>query len=92
MAGTDERLITGVVAGKPLDLQGKRLVSFRREVDQLDLVSHLGRWIGGIWRREPEISLERIQGGAVFHRPSDKGLGHEVDTGERRVRRLDRQR
>src|SRR5258708_2721381 len=89
---TDERLVTGVVAGKPLDLEGKRLVSLRGEVDQLDFVSYFGRRRGGIWRREPEVSLEGIQGGAIFDRPTDKGLGREVDRGERRVGRLDRQR
>ena len=90
--GTDERLITGVIAGKPSDLESKRLVSFRGEVDELDLVSHFGRRFSGVWRREPEISLERIKRRAVFHRTTDKRPGHEVDRGERRIRRLDRQR
>src|SRR5713101_5877678 len=70
MVRTDERLITGVIAGKVLDVEGKRLVSFRGEVDQLDLVSHFGRREGRVRRREPEISLERVQSGPILQRPA----------------------
>ena len=91
VVGVDERLIAGVVASKPLDLERQRLVVFRREVDQLDLVSDFRGRVGGVWRRKPEISLEDVKGGTNFDRPADKGPGREVDPGERRVRCLDRQ-
>jgi len=70
MAGTDECLITGVVAGKILDLQGEWLVALLLsislvifharlliEIDQLDFVPHFGRWRSRIRWREAEVAL-----------------------------------
>jgi hypothetical protein len=55
VVGADERLVTGIVASKILDLEGERLVRLLVKVDQLDLVSNFGRRRGGIRRREPKI-------------------------------------
>src|SRR6266853_4987027 len=68
----DKRLVAGVVAGKPTDLQGERLIRFLVEVDQLDLVPDFGGRCGGIRRRESEIPLKNVEGGTAFYRPFDK--------------------
>src|SRR6266702_2134119 len=69
-AAADKGLLELGVVGEPLDLEGERLIAFRIEVDQFDLVSHFGRRGGGIRLRKSEIPLEAVERGTILDRPS----------------------
>ena len=86
-----ERLVSRYVTGEIHDLEHKRLPNFGK-VDELDLMTNFWGRGSRIRRREAEITLQRIERRSTLHRTDGKGVRHEVDAGEGRVRRLDRQR
>ena len=55
-------------------------------------MADFGRGWSGIRRRESEIPLKRVQRRTRPNRINNKGIGHEIDAGERRVRSFVRQR
>src|SRR5262249_34737966 len=88
----DERLLEGLVVRKALEIEGNRLSSLLPEIEQLDLVPCLRRRRAGVGGVKSEVTFQAVERGALFDWSARKRPGHEVDRGERRVRRLDGQR
>src|SRR5262252_7210398 len=61
------------------------------EIDQLDLVPDFRGGRSGVRRRETEIAPEGVERRAGQHRSADKRPRDKIDSGERRICRLDRQ-
>src|SRR5258707_13485662 len=68
-SAVQKRLIAGIVAREPLDLERERLIALLLEVDQLDLVPDFGRRRGGVRGGEAKVALERVRNRAALHRP-----------------------
>lgn len=56
----DERLVTGIVAGKVLEAEMERQVLVLVEVDQLDFMPDFGGGRVGVRWREAEIAFEAV--------------------------------
>src|SRR5262249_53069020 len=90
VAGRNECLFAANVEREILEAELQWAARVLIEVDQLDFVTDFRGGKGGVRWREPEIALETVESRTGQDRAADERSRREVDAGERRICRLDR--